>query len=124
MWIWGHWKFFTLRTLFQIILEGQHAIVTCVRIENTLDELINGLATVASISIIGVCWWKGKCFTHDNRRLWIYRKAEELRIINLIPVYGTFPMKFTTYNEGQRVSVRGDAGGISWRRLTQERYKN
>lgn len=68
-------------------------------IGDTLDELINGLATVASIPIIGVCWWKGKWFTHDNRRLWVYRKEGELGIINLIPVYEPFavnPMKFTT----------------------------
>lgn len=96
-------------------------------IGETLDDLINGSAKVTSIPRISVIWWKGKWFTQDNRRLWVFKKAEVLGIITSIPVYETFgvnSIKFTTYNEGSCVRVRGNAGGIAWRRLSKERSNN
>ncbi|CAG2201938.1 unnamed protein product [Mytilus edulis] len=101
-------------------------------IGETLDELINGTATVFSIPTISVFQHKGKWFTSDNRRLWVFRKAEELGILRSIPVsenllsmIGIKNPKLNTKNGGLSVSVRGnDPGGHTWRRLIEERSRN
>ncbi|VDI60075.1 Hypothetical predicted protein [Mytilus galloprovincialis] len=98
-------------------------------IGETLDDLINGSATVSSIPTIGVFRLEGKWFTLDNRRLWVFRKAEKLGTIDSIPVYTTSisemdPNKFTTCNEGLSVDVRGNAGGSVWRRRRTRRSRN
>ncbi|CAG2201991.1 unnamed protein product [Mytilus edulis] len=98
-----------------------------VYIGDTLDELINGSATVKSIPAISVFWRDDKWFTQDNRRLWVFRTAEELRILTSIPVYETYGInsnKFTTYNGGSSVRVRGNTGGFVWRQLCTERSIN
>lgn len=101
-------------------------------IGETLDELINGTATVFSIPTISVFTHKGKWFTSDNRRLWVFRKAEELGILrsipvseNLLSIIGIKTPKLTTKNGGLSVSVRGnDPGGHTWRQLNEERSRN
>ncbi|CAC5413382.1 unnamed protein product [Mytilus coruscus] len=96
-------------------------------IGDTLDELINGSATVTSIPTISVFWRNDKWFTLDNRRLWVFRTAEELGILNSIPVYETSGInsnKFTTCNGGSSVRVRGNPGGFAWRQLSTERSMN
>jgi hypothetical protein len=47
-------------------------------IGETLDELLNGHCNVESIPKISVAQRNGKWFTSDNRRLWVFRKAEEI----------------------------------------------
>lgn len=92
-------------------------------IGDTLDELINGSATVTSIPKIGVFRQEGKWFTVDNRRLWVFREAEKLGILTFVPVYETSIMdlnKFTTFNGGISVRVRGNVGGSAWRRRSTE----
>lgn len=97
-------------------------------IGETLDALINGLATVNSIPRIGVFWQNGKWFTKDNRRLWVFRKAEELGIVDVITVDivpKVEPIKFTTFNNGSSVRVRrNDPGGVAWRRFSAESIRN
>ncbi|CAC5413378.1 unnamed protein product [Mytilus coruscus] len=98
-------------------------------IGDTLDELINGTADVTSIPRIRVFCLNGKWFTPDNRRLWVFRKAEKHGILHSIPVYEISicevdPDKFTSCNEGSSVSVRGNAGGKAWRRISKKRSKN
>lgn len=98
----------------------------------TLDELINGTATVFSIPTISVFQYKGKWLISDNRRLWVFRMAEELGILRSIPVseillsmIGIKNPKLNTKNGGLSVSVRGnDPGGHTWRRLIEEKSRN
>lgn len=87
-------------------------------IGETLDQLLNGTCNVSYIPIISVIWRNGKYFTTDNRRLWVFRKAEEIGFLKTIEVRQTSyinPAKFTTLNDGTSIRVRGNPGGSIWR---------
>ena len=57
--------------------------------------------------------------TSDNRRLWLFRKAEEIVFLKLIYVNETYYIKddkFTSENGGTSIRVRGRGpGGSLWR---------
>jgi hypothetical protein len=55
-------------------------------IGETLDQLLNGNCNVQSIPEISVVQMHGKWFTSDNRRLWVFRKAEEIGFLKQIEV--------------------------------------
>ena len=88
-------------------------------IGETLDHLLVGRCNVEDILTMIVMKRNGKWFTSDNRRLWVFRTAEEIgfletvkvKVIRFIP-----NKKFTTVNHGQSVRFRGgDLGGKIWR---------
>ena len=88
-------------------------------IGETLDQLLNGHCNVQSIPKISVAQRNGKWFTSDNRRLWVFRKAEEIGFLKTIYVNKTYSIKddkFTTENGGTSIRVRGGSpGGSLWR---------
>ena len=61
---------------------------TC--IGETLDQLLNGNSSVQSIPNISVAQRNGKWFTSDSRRLWVFRKAEEIGFLKTIYVNETY----------------------------------
>jgi hypothetical protein len=67
---------------------------------------------------------KKKWFTLDNRRLWVFKKAEKLGIISYIDVYVTYGIedsKFTTTSNGKYVFIRGNnPGGYLWQSLRRK----
>ncbi|CAG2201990.1 unnamed protein product [Mytilus edulis] len=97
-------------------------------IGETLDDLINGTINVNNIPNISVFRLNNKWFTTDNRRLWVFRKAEELGILHSIQVYQnlcTVSSKLTTTNGGLTVRVRrNNPGGQTWRRLSMGPVRN
>ncbi|XP_033745120.1 uncharacterized protein LOC117330754 [Pecten maximus] len=88
------------------------------RIGETLDALLRGLCKISDIPTITVVQRNGAWYTTDNRRLWVFRKLEELGGCTTIPVrtgYHIPDSKLTTKNSGRSVVVRRDAGGSYWR---------
>jgi len=67
----------------------------------------------------------GKWFTPDNRRLWVFRTAEEIGFLKTVKVnviYNIPNNKFTTVNDGQSVRLRkGYPGGKIWRNWKPQR---
>ena len=87
-------------------------------IGETLDQLLNGHCNIESIPNISVVERNGKWFTSDNRRLWVFRTAEEIGFLKSIDVIETYYIKddkFTTENGGTTIRVRGSPGGSLWR---------
>ncbi|XP_045204469.1 uncharacterized protein LOC123557205 [Mercenaria mercenaria] len=92
----------------------------CIRIGETLDELCDGITDIDEIPTISVAEIGGKWFTADNRRLWVFRKLEELGKCRKIPVdeVDDIPSsKMTTENRGVDIEVRGSPGGRWIRKL-------
>jgi hypothetical protein len=80
-------------------------------IGETLDEIVRDPDTANRIPNISVFNIGGIWFTSDNRRLWVFQKAEKLRILSYIEVYNTFT------GDGRYVRVRGNnPGGHLWQR--------
>ena len=79
----------------------------------TLDDLCEGRISVCDIPVIAVTQKDGKWFTGDNRRLWVFRHLERLGKCTFLTVYEGYISsdKFTTYNGGASVRVRGYPGG-------------
>ena len=94
-------------------------------IGETLDQLLNGNCNVQSIPEISVVQMHGKWFTSDNRRLWVFRKAEEIGFLKQIEVKKIGYIrddKLTTENGGTSIRVRrGGPGGITWRTWKRKR---
>lgn len=88
-------------------------------IGETLDQLLQGHCNVNNIPTITVVNKYGKWYTSDNRRLWVFRKAEEIGFLETIDVSVSSYLngnKFTTENGGTSIRVRGGTpGGRLWR---------
>jgi hypothetical protein len=83
-------------------------------IGETLDQLLNGHCNVLSIPNISVVQMNDKWFTSDNRRLWVFRKAEEIGFLKKIEVEEIGYIrdnKLTTENGGTSIRVRGGGPG-------------
>jgi len=84
-------------------------------IGETLDHLLVGRCNVDDILTMNVMKRNGEWFISDNRRLWVFRKAEEIGFLETVKVnviYYISNNKFTTVNYGRSVRVRkGDPGG-------------
>ena len=94
-------------------------------IGETLDQLLNGHCNVESIPNISVVERNGKWFTSDNRRLWVFRRAEEIGFLKSIYVNETYYIKddkFTTKNGGTSIRIRGRGpGGSRWKTWKSKR---
>jgi hypothetical protein len=94
-------------------------------IGETLDEIVRNPDTADRIPNISVFNIDGTWITSDNRRLWVFKKAEELGILSSIEVYVTSEIdysKFTTTSNGRYVRVRrNNPGGQLWQRARQRR---
>ncbi|XP_060572143.1 uncharacterized protein LOC132730274 isoform X2 [Ruditapes philippinarum] len=82
-----------------------------IKIGKTLDDLCKDKYDIPTISVakVGKRW-----YTADNRRLWVFRKLEELGQCRKIPVdeVDDIPSsKMTTENRGRDIEVRGSPGG-------------
>jgi len=88
-------------------------------IGETLDHLLVGRCNVEDILAMKVVKMNGKWFTPDNRRVWVFRTAEEIGFLETVKVKVIRFMpnkKFTTLNHGQSVRVRRSVvGGRIWR---------
>ncbi|KAL3876408.1 hypothetical protein ACJMK2_034257 [Sinanodonta woodiana] len=96
-------------------------------IGNTLDDLCTGECSVENIPSISVKRINGKWFSTDNRRLWVFKHLERHGKCKLIPVYETYYIpdrKFSTRNEGESIRVRGDPGGIWYRKPNSNFQEN
>ena len=70
-------------------------------IGETLDYLLVGRCNVDDILTMNVMKMNGEWFTSDNRRLWVFGKAEEIGFLETVKVnviYYTSNNKFTTVN--------------------------
>ncbi|XP_061192410.1 uncharacterized protein LOC133200646 [Saccostrea echinata] len=96
---------------------GKGTIHSYKRIGETLDDLLLKRTTLDQIPTITVSQLNGLTFTSDNRRLWVFKKLEELGECEEIEVrFGYIqPSKFTTNSSGISIRVRGDPGGCVWR---------
>jgi hypothetical protein len=87
-------------------------------IGETLDEIIRNPDTADRIPNISVFSKDGTWITLDNRRLWVFKKAEELGIVCSIDVSvkdRIYYAKLTTTSDGRYVHVRGNnPGGNLW----------
>ena len=94
-------------------------------IGETLDVLVRDPYDVNFIPNISVFNIGVKWFTSDNRRLWVFKKTEELGILSSIKVDATAEIdysKFTTTSKGRYVRVReNNPGGRVWQRARQRR---
>ena len=92
-------------------------------IGETLDEIVRNPDTADRIPNISVFNKDGTWITLDNRRLWVFKKAEELGIVCFIEVsvkHRIYYGKFTT-SDGRYVRVRGNnPGGQLWQTRQME----
>ncbi|XP_069133839.1 uncharacterized protein [Argopecten irradians] len=89
------------------------------QIGETLDDLLSGQLNIADIPLIKVFKEDGVWHTHDNRRLWVFKKLEELGECTKVPVQrevAAAKEKRTASNQGLKVTVRGDPGGELWKK--------
>lgn len=85
-----------------------------IKIGQTLDDICEGRCSIDDIPTISVVVKDGRWVTADNRRLWVFRQLERLGKCSDIPVKQTGyinPNKFTSFNGGVSVEVRGYPGG-------------
>ncbi|XP_021344746.1 uncharacterized protein LOC110444706 [Mizuhopecten yessoensis] len=88
-------------------------------IGETLDDLLFGRCRDEDIPMMTVTFRNGHWYTGDNRRLWVFRTAEELGIIDYtieVKKGWVNPNKFTTDNQGVDIEIRGNPGGRAWRK--------
>lgn len=89
------------------------------KIGETLDEILEDELDVDDISTIQVCRKGTRWYTLDNRRLWVFKKAEKFGKCDEIEVEETDEIeerKFTTNCRGKFIEVRGDPGGTYWKK--------
>ncbi|XP_033726063.1 uncharacterized protein LOC117315771 [Pecten maximus] len=105
-------------TIARCFKNGRHSETP---IGQTLDDLIEHKCTIHDIKKITVTSRDGIWYSGDNRRLWVFRKYEELGIIDRISAKEGYvhSQKFTTDNHGVSVRVRGDPGGQVWRNFKE-----
>lgn len=99
---------------------GNYTAHPCRLIGQTLDDILSGHCNVHSIPNISVMKRNDQWYTADNRRLWVFQEVEKRGKCDGINVFQTSYInsnKFTTYNEGRSVRVRGNPGGYLWRKI-------
>ncbi|XP_052273741.1 uncharacterized protein LOC127873790 [Dreissena polymorpha] len=96
---------------------GDSTIHSRKRIGETLDDIINGKCQVSQIPVIKVTHTRGKWYTSNNRRLWVFKQLQRLGKCEQIPARRCRRLprnKFTTKNEGVDIQVRGLGPGGEW----------
>lgn len=86
---------------------GEQSFCRSKLVGETLDELLTEHIAVKDIPNITVVIKDGKFYTADNRRLWIFRKAEELGFVHAIEV------DHVTRRHVKRKKFTSKNGGIS-----------
>ena len=102
--------FVTKPNILPVCYSAEH--FTCMSLSRTYrdPDIANRIPNISVFNIGGI--W----FTSDNRRLWVFQKAEKLRILSYIEVYNTFT------GDGRYVHVRGNnPGGHLWQRQMIEK---
>jgi hypothetical protein len=93
-------------------------------IGETLDEIVRNPDTADLIPNISVFNIDGTWITSDNRRLWVFKKAEELGILRSIDVsikHGIYHGKFATRSGVRNIHVLGNnPGGHLWQSLERQ----
>ena len=91
-------------------------------IGETLDELLTKTISLTDIPNISAAMINGKFVTCDNRRLWVFRMAEDLGFLDDIEFKQVTPRqlyrnnKLTSKNGGNSIRIRGGGpGGKTWR---------
>ena len=94
-------------------------------IGETLDHLLEGRCNIDDIFTMNVMKRNAEWFTSDNRRLWVFRTAEEIGFLETVKVnviYYISNNKFTTVNHGRSVRVhRGGPRGRIWKNWKPQR---
>lgn len=99
---------------------GKSTEHTGVLIGETLDKLLTGECSIHDIKTIQVVCRNGMYLSADNRRLWIFKKLEELGECTEIPIRVTHyinPQKCVT---GSTIRIRGNPGGNLWWTWSEE----
>ena len=87
-----------------------------VMIGETLDDILTGECSIYDIDPIEVERQNGVYRTADNRRLWIFKKLEELGECTTIPICLISAIDSSAKCETEKtIRVRGDPGGYLWR---------
>jgi hypothetical protein len=93
-------------------------------IGETLDEIVRNSDNANLIPNISVFNIDGTWITSDNKRLWVFQKAEELGIVRSIDVsvkHGNYYAKFARRSGGRNIHVRGNnPGGHLWQSLERQ----
>lgn len=84
-------------------------------IGETLDKILTGACSIQDIKIIQVVCRYGMYITADNRRLWIFKKLEELGECTEIPIRMTHYISSKKSVTGSTIRIRGNPGGHLWR---------
>lgn len=82
-------------------------------VNEAIRKIKQGIYTVGQFPRIEVVSRGGAYFTLDNRRLYVFRVLQVEGYLDTITVYETqytdwYRRKFTTFNEGESIRVRGD----------------
>lgn len=86
-----------------------------VLIGETLDKILTGECNIYDIKTIKVMRRRGRYLTANKRRLWIFKRLEELGECKKIPTHITYcfnPQKSVT---DSTIEVEGNPGGHLWR---------
>lgn len=84
-----------------------------------LDDILTGKCSISKITTIEVVRRNDKFITGDNRRLWVFKKLQELGKCKEIPIFLTSSIDSRKSVIGLTIEVRGDPGGHLWRRWNE-----
>lgn len=86
-------------------------------IGEVLDAILEGTISIDTIDTINiiVCDGDYRYISADNRRLWIFKRLEEIGECTEIPVKRVDSISPQKCNFGATIKVRGNPGGIKWK---------
>lgn len=93
------------------------------RIGEVLDDILEGRCSINDIDTINIVIRDEGIYRYisaDNRRLWIFKKLEELDEYTEIPVKIVNSISAEKCNFGATIKVRGNPGGSKWRTWEKE----
>lgn len=93
------------------------------RIGEVLDDILEGKCSIDDIDTINIVIRDEGIYRYisaDNRRLWIFKKLEELGECTEIPVNRVYSISAQKCNFGATIKVRGNPGGSKWKTWEKE----
>lgn len=93
------------------------------RIGEVLDDILEGKCSINDIDTINIVIRDEGIYRYisaDNRRLWIFKKLEELGECTEIPVNIVYSISAEKCNFGATIKVRGNPGGSKWKTWEKE----